>query len=158
MSKFARIENGTALETFVPPEGFGLADCFTPEVAALFTACPDNVTPGSTVDAKGNWTVAPDPGPEPAPAPTPVYPKVGPIAFQMLFTPQEMIAADELKATDKVLASFWKLIDDPRTDTVDLGLQSVQNAIEYTLTAIKAAGVDVDVPARKAAILSGVLK
>lgn len=86
------------------------------------------------------------------------YPKVGPIAFQMLFTPQEMIAADELKATDKVLASFWKLIDDPRTDVVDLGLESVQNAIEYTLTAVKNAGVDVDVPARKAAILSGVLK
>jgi hypothetical protein len=76
----------------------------------------------------------------------------------MLFTPPEMIAADELKATDKMLASFWKLIDDPRTDVVDLGLQSVQNAIEYTLTAIKGAGVAVDVPARKAAILSGVLK
>ena len=76
----------------------------------------------------------------------------------MLFMPQEAVAADELKATDKVLASFWKLIDDPRTDIVDLGLESVQNAIEYTLTAVKAAGVDVDVPARKAAILSGVLK
>ena len=84
-------------------------------------------------------------------------PKVGPIHFQMLFTPQEMIAADELKATDKVLASFWKLIDDPRTDTVDLGLQSVQNAIAYTLTAVKNAGVAVDVPARVAAVLSGVL-
>lgn len=85
-------------------------------------------------------------------------PKVGPIHFQMLFTPAESVTADELKATDKVLASFWKLIDDPRTDTVDLGLQSVQNAIEYTLTAIKAAGVDLDVQARKAAILSGVLQ
>jgi len=87
-----------------------------------------------------------------------VYPKVGPIHFQMLFTPEEAITADGLKATDKVLASFWKLIDDPRTDVVDLGLQSVQNAIEYTLTAIKGAGVAVDVPARKAAILSGVLQ
>lgn len=86
-----------------------------------------------------------------------IYPKVGPIHFQMLFEPAEMITADELKATDKVLASFWKLVDDPRTDTIDLGLQSVQNAIEYTLTAVKAAGVAVDVPARKAAILSGVL-
>jgi len=87
-----------------------------------------------------------------------VYPKVGPIHFQMLFTPEEAVTADGLKATDKALASFWKLIDDPRTDVVDLGLQSVQNAIEYTLTAIKGAGVAVDVPARKAAILSGVLQ
>ena len=87
-----------------------------------------------------------------------VYPKVGPIHFQMLFTPAEMIAADELKVTDKVLASFWKLIDDPRTDVVDLGLESVQNAIECALSAVKNAGVDVDIPARKAAILSGVLK
>lgn len=90
--------------------------------------------------------------------PASVYPKVGPIAFQMLFTPEEMITADGLKATDKVLASFWKLIDDPRTDVVDLGLESVQNAIAYTLQKIKDAGVDVDVPTRLAAILSGVLK
>lgn len=86
------------------------------------------------------------------------FPKVGPIAFQMLFTPQEAMAADGLKATDPVLASFWKLIDDPRTDVVDLGLQSVQNAIEYTLTAVKNSRVDVDVPVRKAAILSGALQ
>lgn len=152
MSKFARIENSTALEVFTPPEGFGLTDCFTPEIAALFVACPDNVTPGSTVDNKGAWTIASEPGPDPESAP--VYPKVGPIAFQMLFTPQEMVAADELKATDKVLASFWKLIDDPRTDTVDLNLQSVQNAVEYTLSAI---GSD-DVQGRKSAILSGVLQ
>lgn len=161
MGKFARIENSTALEVFTPPEGFGIADCFTTEVAALFTACPDNVTPGSTVNGQGVWTIAPEPGP--APTPAPVYPKVGPIAFQMLFTPQEMITADELKATDKALASFWKLIDDPRTDVVDLALESVQNAIEYTLTAVSAAivaggGSAIDVPARKAAILSGVLK
>ena len=85
-------------------------------------------------------------------------PKVGPIHFQMLFTPAETVAADELKATDKVQASFWKLVDDPRTDTIDLALESVQNAIEYTLTAVKTAGVDVDVQARKEAILSGVLR
>lgn len=155
MSKFARIENKMAIEVFTPKSGFDIADCFTQEVAALFMACPDDVTAGSTVDNNGVWAIAPEPGPVPSLAH--VYPKVGPIAFQMLFTPQEMIAADELKTTDKVLASFWKLVDDPRTDTIDLGLQSVQNAIEYTLTAVKNAGVDVDVPARKAAILSGVL-
>jgi hypothetical protein len=155
MTKFARMENQTAVEVFTPPEGMELSDCFHADVAALFSPCPDNVTQGSTITGKGVWTIAPEPSP--APEPAPVYPKVGPIAFQMLFSPAEMVAAGELRATDKALASFWKLIDDPRTDTIDLNLAMVQSAIEYTLTAIKAAGVDIDVAARKAAILSGVL-
>jgi hypothetical protein len=94
---------------------------------------------------------------EPVP-PAPIYPKIGPIAFQMLFTPAESVAADSLKATDPTLASFWKLIDDPRTDVVDLSLKTVQNAIEYTLTVVKDSGVDVDVPTRKAQILTGVVQ
>jgi hypothetical protein len=85
-------------------------------------------------------------------------PKVGPIHFQMLFQPAEMVTAEQLKATDKVLASFWKLIDDPRTDTIDLNLATVQNAIEYTLTVVKGAGVVLDVQQRKAEILTGELK
>jgi hypothetical protein len=91
-------------------------------------------------------------------APASVPPKIGPIAFQMLFTPAESVAADSLKASDPTLASFWKLIDDPRTDVVDLSLQTVQNAIEYTLNAVKVSGVAVDVPARKAQILTGVVQ
>ena len=150
MTNFARIINDVAVDVSADPQ-----NSFHPDIAAEFVAVPDNVRAGWIKGADGKWS-APAPTPEPVPAVT--YPKVGPIAFQMLFTPAEMIAADELKATDKVLASFWKLIDDPRTDVVDLGLESVQNAIEYTLTAIKGAGVAVDVPARKAAILSGVLK
>lgn len=91
-------------------------------------------------------------------APLPQAPKVGPIHFQMLFTPEEIVAAEELKATDKKLAAFWKLIDDPRTDTVDLSLQTVQSAVEYTLTVVKNAGVDLDVPGRKEEICSGIIK
>ena len=150
MSNFARVIDNVAVDVSADPQ-----NSFHPDIAAEFVAVPDNVRAGWIKGTDGKWS-APAPAPEPVPAVT--YPKVGPIAFQMLFTPQEMIAADELKATDKVLASFWKLIDDPRTDTVDLALQSVQNAIEHTLTAIKAAGVDLDVQARKAAILSGVLQ
>jgi len=85
-------------------------------------------------------------------------PKVGPIHFQMLFTAAEGEKADELRATNKTLARFWKLVDDPRADVVDLSLQSVQNAVEYTLAAVKEAGVEVDVPTRKAEILTGVLR
>lgn len=150
MSNFARIINNVAVDVSADPE-----NCFHPDIAAEFVAVPDTVQAGWAKGADGKWSAPVTPEPEPAAI---VYPNVGPIAFQMLFTPAEMIAADELKATDKVLASFWKLIDDPRTDVVDLALEGVQNAIEYTLTAVKNAGVDVDVPARKAAILSGVLK
>lgn len=149
MANFARIINEVAVDVSDDP-----AEQFHPDVAKDFVPVPDQVENGWTVEA-GKWS-APTPV-EPV-APAPVYPKVGPIHFQMLFTPAEAITADELKATDKGLASFWKLVDDPRTDTIDLALQSVQNAIEYTLTAVKNAGVAVDVPARLAAILSGVLK
>jgi len=150
MTNFARVIDNVAVDVSADPE-----NCFHPDIAAQFVSVPDNVQTGWRKGADGKWNA---PAPTPEPAPQVSYPKVGPIHFQMLFTPQEAVTVDELKATDKALASFWKLIDDPRTDTVDLGLQSVQGAIEYTLTAVKAAGVDVDVPARKAAILSGVLK
>ena len=150
MTNFARIINNVAVDVSTDPE-----NSFHPDIAAEFVAVPDNVRAGWIKGADGKWS-APVPTPEPAPQVS--YPKVGPIHFQMLFTPEEAITADGLKATDKVLASFWKLVDDPRTDTIDLALQSVQNAIEHTLTAVKATGVAVDVPARKAAILSGVLK
>jgi hypothetical protein len=150
MSKQARIVNSVAVDVVIgDPSEF-----FHPDIAKDFVPVPDQVESGWSVSA-GNWS---PPAPIEQTTPAVVYPKVEPIAFQMLFAPQEMIAADELKATDKVLASFWKLVDDPRTDTIDLGLTTVQNAIEYTLTVIKAAGVPVDVPARKAEILTGVLK
>ena len=153
MKNFARIINDVAVDVSSNP-----AEQFHPSIASEFVPVPDNVASGWAKGADGEWA-APSPiEPVEPVAPVVIYPKVGPIHFQMLFTPEETVTADELKATDKVLASFWKLIDDPRTDVVDLGLESVQNAIEYTLTAVKGAGVSVDVPARKAAILSGVLK
>ena len=150
MSNFARIIDNVAVDVSTDPE-----NSFHPTIAAQFVPVPDNVAPGWVKGSDGKWSA---PAPVEPPAPVIVYPKVGAIHFQMLFHPAEVVAADELKATDKVLASFWKLVDDPRTDVVDLGLQSVQNAIEHTLTAVKNAGVAIDVPARKAAILSGVLK
>lgn len=153
MSKFARIENGVALEVFTAPEGFTISDCFHADVAMLFSACPANVTPGSTVDAAGKWTI--EQAPSTAPAPAAEAPKIGPIAFKLLFSAQERIKAKQLRPTDDFLEDFWGLLDDPRTDVVDLGLDSVQAAVEYTLTVVKAAGVEIDIPSRKAEILSG---
>jgi hypothetical protein len=149
MSKQARIVNSVAVDVVTGDP----AEFFHPDIAKDFVPVPDQVESGWSVTA-GKWS-APTPV-EPV-APALVYPKVGPIHFQMLFQPAEMVTAEQLKATDKVLASFWKLIDDPRTDTVDLALTGVQNAIEYTLTAVKGAGVPLDVQARKAEILTGVL-
>lgn len=75
----------------------------------------------------------------------------------MLFTAQERLKANDLRATDPMLNDFWGLIEDSRTDVVNLALQSVQQAVEYTLTVVQAAGVELDVPERKAQILTGVL-
>jgi hypothetical protein len=150
MSKQARIVNSVAVDVVIgDPSEF-----FHPDIAKGFVPVPDQVESGWSVSA-GNWS---PPAPVEPATPSVIYPKVGPIHFQMLFHPAEVVAADELKATDKVLASFWKLVDDPRTDVIDLSLMVVQNAIEYTLTVVKAAGVDLDVQQRKAEILTGALQ
>jgi hypothetical protein len=150
MSNYARIVNGQAVDVSSDPE-----KSFHPDIAKLFESVPASVQPGWMKGSTGKWKA---PEREPEAAPKPEYPKVGAIHFQMLFTAAETVAAQDLKASDKVLASFWRLIDDPRTTEVNLGLQVVQGAIEYTLEAIKASGVELDVVERKAAILSGILR
>lgn len=81
----------------------------------------------------GEKFVAPQ---EPAPAPTPTpepakIPPIGPIAFQLLFTAAELVACDAAKETDAQVRIFWKLLDDPRTDTVDRNIATVQEAIRH---------------------------
>lgn len=128
-------------------------ELFHPDVAALYaTDVPDDAVVGAAL-VGGEWVV---PHTERAAVePTTSYPKIGPIAFKMLFAASERIKAKQLRASDEILEDFWGLLDDPRTDTVDLGLASVQAAVEYTLHAVKVAGVDIDVAARKAEILAG---
>lgn len=82
---------------------------------------------------------------------------VNPVQFQLLFTGAERVKARSLRATDPVLDDFWRLLDDQRTITVNLSSVTVQEAVEYILTVVKAAGVVLDVPARKTAILTGVV-
>lgn len=42
--KYARFnESGIALETFTPPEGFSISDCFVPDIAAQFEPVPDDL-------------------------------------------------------------------------------------------------------------------
>lgn len=155
MSKFARIVNKVVLEVVVLQQESAISDYFHPDLARQFVPVPDAVEIGWIKGDANNWSA---PVPQPAQPTVVVYPVVGVISFKMLFTQPERIKSDELRGSSKELDDFWKLIDDPRTDAVNLNLESVQNAIEGTLMAVKAAGVEVDVQERKAAILSGVLK
>ena len=115
----------------------------------LIVDCEDATVAGHVYDATaGTFTPAPPPAHS-----TP--PTVGAIAFMRLFTREERTKARELRANDPELDDIWRQIEDPRTDVVVLALPSVQDDIEYTLMAIKASGIDIDVPARKAKILMG---
>lgn len=68
--KYARIgSDGVVVETFVPLEGFALADCFHPDIASQFVEVPDDVEANWTKQADGSF-VAPPPPPEPAEQPS----------------------------------------------------------------------------------------
>lgn len=58
--KYARIVDSIVAEVFTPPEGFALEECFTAELVAQFTACPDHVEGGWTINEVGDF-VAPLP-------------------------------------------------------------------------------------------------
>lgn len=126
--RYARIVNHTAVDVRTEsPEDF-----FTPEVVAQFVEVPDQVQ-GGWVLKDGVWS-APPPAPEPEPAPTPEptpepIPSIGPIAFQMLFKVDELVAIDAAKETNAAIRIFWKMLDDPRTDFVDRNLESVQTML-----------------------------
>lgn len=123
--RYARSVNHTAVDVRTePPEGF-----FTPEVAAEFVTVPDQVENGWQL-VNGEWQAPAPPEPAPTPEPTPEpIPRIGPIAFQMLFKVDELVAIDAVKDTNPAIRIFWKLLDDPRTDYVDRNLESVQTML-----------------------------
>lgn len=76
-----------------------------------------------------------------------IPPVVTVIEWKMLFTVQERIAAKT--STDPIIQDLQELMNDPRTTVVDLGLGSIQDALDYmTVLGIIAAG-------RKEEILTG---
>lgn len=75
--------------------------------------------------------------------------------FMLLFTAAERVKTRELRATDATINDFWLLLEHPKTENVAMVLPAIQDSIQYTLEAIDAAGVEIDIPARKAQILSG---
>lgn len=66
---------------------------------------------------------------EPQP-PAQWIPLIGPIAFQMLFKVDELVAIDAVKETNAAIRIFWKLLDDPRTDYVDRNLEPIQSMLQ----------------------------
>jgi len=120
--KYARIVADTAVDVRTEsPEGF-----FTPEVASEFVQVPEQVENGWTF-SDGAWNP-----PEPTPEPTPVttIPLIGPIAFQMLFKVEELVAIDAARDGVPAIRIFWRLLDDPRTDYVDRNLEPIQSMLQ----------------------------
>lgn len=84
-------------------------------------------------------------------------PSLGPIHFKLLFQIAELVQIDSLTVTDPVVKTFMGIVDDPRTDTVDLSLKSVQDGIAYVLGKIYLSD-SVKLNGRLAEILTGTLK
>lgn len=124
--KFAWIEND-CIRDVAPGNP---AELYHPDIAAFYdTEVPDDAANGD------GWVndqlVKPEPpAPVEPPAPTqPTIPLIGPIAFQMLFKLDELVAIDAAKDTNAAIRVFWKLLDDPRTDFVDRNLEPVQTML-----------------------------
>lgn len=88
------------------------------------------------------------------------YPSVSPIKFKMLWSSQERVAIKDLRAANAIVDDFMGLVNDPQLTEVVMSLESVQNAIWYTLAGLAAAHVIApeDIAVRHAAIVSGVLQ
>lgn len=124
-------------------------ELYHPDVAALYTSdVPDDAANGDTWD--GVTLTKPE-----VVIPTPVEPvvvppKLSPVQFKMCFTSQERIAIKALRATDPIIDDAFDILDDPRLTTVDLGLTSNQQLIDYlvglgALTAERAAQIKLGV-------------
>lgn len=143
--KYARIVNNIVVDVSDNP-----SENFHPDLAAEFVQVADDVCCGWS-NATGELK-APDPVVEQGRIKV-----VGVQTFLMLWTRAERVKARELRTSDADLEDIWSRIEDTRTTEVNLALTSVQDDIEYTLGALKDAGLDLDVATRKAAILSGIV-
>ena len=106
------------------------SEFYHPDIAKFYdTLVPDEADNGDGW-VNGQLVKPEPPAPVEPPAPTqPTIPLIGPIAFQMLFKVEELVAIDAAKETNPAIRTFWKLLDDPRTDFVDRNLESVQTML-----------------------------
>lgn len=126
-------------------------ELYHPDIAKLYdTDVPDDAANGDGWDGVTlTKPVIPDPVPVEPPAPVP--PKVSPVEFKLLFSPQERVAIKQARAADMVIDDFFDIVEDTRLTHVDLGLQSTKNAIGYLQSKGLLTGE------RAAAILTGTL-
>lgn len=99
----------------------------------------------------GQWTDG-QPRPLPHAVPAAPAPRVSPVEFMLLFTPAERVAMKADRPGDPVLDDFFDIIEDPRLQVVDLGLQSVRDGVQYL------AGKGLVAEARVPEILAGVFQ
>lgn len=72
--KYARLSSdNVVIEVFTPPPPFTIEECFTPEIAAQFEPCPDEVEQNWIKEPDGTF-VPPPPLPPPPPPPDPPEP------------------------------------------------------------------------------------
>ena len=109
-------------------------ELFHSDIAKFYdTDVEDDIVVGAEL-VDGVWTnpIAPKyvvPEVVEAVEPERVYPKVSPIEFKMLFTSAERIAIKAAKLVEPVLEDAFEILDDPRLNTVDLGLKSNQDLL-----------------------------
>lgn len=122
MTNYARVINGVAVDVSTDPE-----NSFHPLLAVEFVEVPDDVVHGSRL-ADGVW-IAPTPAlpPEVVVA----YQTITPETFLQLFTYQEVKAVEALVAdpANDELAYWWKRLNSDRLTEVQMGLPSVQAAL-----------------------------
>lgn len=150
--KFAWIENGTVRDICTGDP----VDHYHPDVAVHYSSTVDDWVVAGAALVDGQWV-------NPVFSPTIIAASaepditVSPVEFKLLWTPAERIAAKDLQTTDAVIADFFEILNDSRLTLVNLSLGSTQDGVDYLLTKLEEIGVvaEDDVPARRAAILSG---
>jgi hypothetical protein len=145
MSKHALVVNNVAVNVITGDP----AEFFPPPMAEQLELVPDEVDIGWQRDQDtGVWSAPPSKEPDPEDS-APGYPSVSPVEFKLLFTPQERVAINKMRATDDMIDDFFTLLDDQRLTQVNLALASVQGALQYLVVNGKIT------EARRLEILSG---
>ncbi|MBP8813919.1 MAG: hypothetical protein KBE25_06330 [Laribacter sp.] len=59
---------------------------------------------------------------------------VSPVEFKLLFTADERVAINEVRASDPVIEDFFSIVEDPRLTFVNLELESTREALGYLVS------------------------
>ncbi len=149
---WARIIEQDGVEVVAEVISFDPAAAFTPDIAAMFVPA----TEGMVYMARkvgGVWVAPPEPEPAPEPEPpAPVFLKeISPVAFLMMFSPQERVAIRLLRLKSHepvavgqpgreeyeaalVVDDWMKIVEDPRLTVVNLNLPQAQAGLDFLAT------------------------